>query len=212
MHDLDTIERGVRRRQERLVSAVAFTASAAAAGVVVSELGTYFVLVSLGAAGWTLFEGARLRLAEFERESVLDELVLAGSWDPRCERRRADLGSPRLHHRLARMLRETCEQSRFATSSAVWFVDHGAVRAVEHDLRALAAVFDDDAGHLPPAAVALVHYLLASRFSPLHQVNPDPAAERQAIQTTQRIIARCRAELDWVRAPGRPSDHQEASP
>jgi hypothetical protein len=110
------------------------------------------------------------------------------------------------------MLRETCEQSRLATSSAAWFVDHRAVRAVEHDLRALAAVFDDDAGHLPPAAVALVHYLLASRFSPLYQAHRDAGAERQAIQTTQRIIARCRAELDWVSAPGRPSERQEASP
>ena len=195
MHDLDMIEREVRRRQERLVSAVAFAASAAAACVTVSEFSTYFLLVSLGAAGWMLVEVTRLRLAEFERESVLDELVLAGSCDPRCERRRADLRSPRLHHRLARMLREICEQSRFAATGAVWFVDDGAVRAVEHDLRALAAVFDDDAGHLPPAAVALVRYLLASRFSPLYQVHPDAAAERQAIQTTQRIIARCQAEL-----------------
>jgi hypothetical protein len=210
MHDLNTIEREVGRRQERLVSALAFTASAGAAAALAPELGTYFVLVSLGAVGWMLVEWARLRLAELERESALDELVLSGSWDPRCERRRADLGSPRLHHRLARMLRETCEQSRFAAPSAAWFVDHGAVRAVEHDLRALAAVFDDDAGHLPPAAVALVHYLLASRFSPLYQMQRDAAAERQAIETTERIIARCRAELDWVRAPGRPSEHQEA--
>jgi len=127
--------------------------------------------------------------------STLDRLVLAGSCDPRCEQRRAYLESARLHHRLARMLRQTCEQARYRTPSAVWMVDHQIVRAVEHDLRELATVFDTAAGHLPPTAVALVRLLVASHSSPLYQLHPTAESERRAIQTTQRILARCHAEL-----------------
>jgi hypothetical protein len=202
MNDLDAIERRVEWLRDRLVSALAFTIAAAVASVLVSESRAFFVLVSMGACGWVWLESTRLRLAVFDLRSALDELVLAGSRDPRCERRRLDLRSARLQHRLARMLRQTCEQARcYAPSGALWGVDRQAVHAVERDLRELATVFEAGAGHLPPPAVALVHLLLASRFSPLYEVHPDTASERRAIQTTQRIIARCHAELDAPEHP-----------
>jgi hypothetical protein len=163
---------------------------------VVSEVRAYFVLVSVGAAGWAVIAGARLRVASRDREATLDRLVPAGSCDPRCERRRAYLESAQLHHRLARMLRQTCEQARYRTPSAMWMVDHQIVHAVEHDLRELATVFDTAAGHLPPTAVALVRLLVASPSSPLYELHPTAESERRAIQTTQRILDRCRAELD----------------
>jgi hypothetical protein len=195
MHDLDTIDRRVAYLRDRLVSACAFLLAAAVAGAAVSELRAYFVLVALGAAVWALVEGARLRLAAFDRESALDHLVLAGSRDPRCERRRADLGSAQLQCRLAQILRETCEQSHCRAPGALWFLDRRTVHAVEHDLQELAKVFDHDAGHLPPAAVAGVHLLLSPRLSPLFEPHPDAASERRAIETAERIIRRCRAEL-----------------
>jgi len=196
MDGLDTIERRVERLHERLVSAFALSAAAVAASVVVSGVRAYFVLVSLGGAAWVLIESFRWRVAAADRESALDELVVAGSSDPRCGRRRADLGSARYQHRLAQMLRQTCEQSHCYRPGAAWLVDREAVHAVERDLRELATVFDHDAGHLPPAAGAVVHLLLASKSSPLYEMHPDPASERRAIQTAQGIIARCRAELD----------------
>jgi hypothetical protein len=196
MGALDTIDRRIEWLRERVVSAVSFLVASTVASVVVSELRAYFVLVSLGAAGWALIAGARLRVSSRDREALLDRLVLAGSCDPRCERRRAYLESAQLHHRLARMLRQTCEHARYSTPSAMWMVDHQIVHAVEPDLRELAKVFDSAAGHLPPAAVALVRLLVASPSSPLYQLHPNAESERRAIQTTQRILARCRAELD----------------
>jgi hypothetical protein len=177
------------------VSALAVSLSAAVAGAALPGLRSYFELLSLGAAGWLVVDGVRLRLASFARRSALDQLVLAGSWDPRCPRRRADLESERLQRRLARMLRQTCEQSHCSTAGSLWLVDREVVHAVEADLRELATVFDHNAGHPPPAAVALVHLLLASRASPLFEVHLDPASERRAIQTAQRLGARCRTEL-----------------
>lgn len=193
---LDIIDRRVGLLRERVVSAVSFLVAATLASVVVSEARAYFVLVSLGAAGWAVIAGARLRVASRDREATLDRLVLAGSCDPRCQRRRAYLESAQLHHRLARMLRQTCEQARYRTPSAMWMVDHQIVHAVEHDLRELATVFDTAAGRLPPTAVALVRLLVASPSSPLYELHPTAESERRAIQTTQRILARCRAELD----------------
>jgi hypothetical protein len=201
MDDLDTIDRQGERLRERLVSACAFVLAAGVAGVAVSELRTFFVLVAVGAAGWALVEGVRLRLAAFDRESALDQLVLAGSRDPRCDRRRADLRSAQLQYRLALILRQTCEQSHCSTPGAPWFLDHRAVHAVEHDLRELATVFAHDAGHLPPAAVAGVNLLLSPRLSPLFEPHPDAAAERRAIAAVERIISRCRAELDDPERP-----------
>jgi hypothetical protein len=196
MGDLDRIDGRMEWLRERVVSAVSFLVASTVASILVSELRAYFVLVSLGAAGWALIAGARLRAASRDREAVLDRLVLAGSCDPRCERRRAYLGSAQLHHRLAQMLRQTCEHARYRTPSAMWMVDHQIVHAVERDLRELATVFDTAAGHLPPTAVALVRLLVASPSSPLYQLHPTAESERRAIQTTERILARCRAELD----------------
>jgi len=196
MGALDTLDRRMEWLRERVVSAVSFLVASTVASVVIPELRAYFMLVSLGAAGWALIAGAQLRATSRDREAMLDRLVLAGSCDPRCERRRAYLESAQLHHRLARMLRQTCEQARYRTPSAVWMVDHQIVRAVEHDLRELATVFDTAAGHLPPAAVALVRLLVASPSSPLYELHPTAESERRALQTTQRILARCRAELD----------------
>jgi len=195
MGALDTIDRRMEWLRERVVSAVSFLVASTVASIVVPELRAYFVLVSLGAAGWALIAGARLRATSRDREAMLDRLVLAGSCDPRCERRRAYLESAQLHHRLARMLRQTCEQARYRTPSAMRMVDHQIVHAVEHDLRELATVFDTAAGHLPPTAVALVRLLVASPSSPLYELHPTAESERRAIQTTQRILARCHAEL-----------------
>lgn len=195
MDDLDAIERHLNRLRERLVSALALVVAAAVASIAISELRAYFALVSLGAGGWVLIESVRLQFAAFDRESALNQLVLAGSRDPRCESRRADLRSAQFHHSLARTLRETCEQSHGATHGGVGFVDRRAVRAVEADLRELASVFDNDAGRLPPTAAALVDLLLSPRESPLFGVHSDSTSERHAVQTVQRIIARCRSEL-----------------
>jgi hypothetical protein len=156
-----------------------------------------------------LIESVRLQFTAFDRESALNQLVLAGSRDPRCESRRADLRSAQFHHSLARTLRETCEQSHGATQG-VGFVDRRAVRAVEADLRDLAAVFDNDAGRLPPTAAALVDLLLSPRESPLFGVHPDSTSERHAVQTVQRIIARCRSELgDSEQGEHRSAEYQE---
>ena len=209
MNDLDSMDQRVGWLRERLVSALAFTLAAGVAAVVVTELRAYFALVTLGAICWALVEGARLRLAAFDRESMLDELVTVGSCDPRCERRRADLGSALLHRHLARMLRQTSvEAHRYTPTTTMSLGDRHVMHAVEHDLRELAMVFDEDAGNLPPAAVALVHFLLLSRSSPLCMVYPDAVSQRRATETAQRIIARCRAELDDrerpVPSPSRP--------
>jgi hypothetical protein len=214
MDDLDIMNDQVERLRDRVVSAAVFVASAASASLVVSDLRQYFVLVSVGAAVWLLVEGIRLRSARSDRDAALDQLVLTGSRDPRCERRRLVLGSPQLHHRLAGMLRQTCDQAHCYTPGALWLVDRQAVHAVEHDLRELARVFDRDAGRLPPAAVALVRYLLWSRLSPLYDVHLDPQSKRRAVQATQRIVARCRAELEDHRSPALadPPPHQTARP
>ena len=201
MSDLDRIDRRAEWLRDRLVSACALTLAAGVAGTAVPEVRAYFALVALGAVGWALLEVSRLRLTAFDRESALDQLVLAGSCDPRCERRRADLGSAQLQYRLAQILRETCEQSHSCAPGALWFLDRRAVHAVEHDLRELARVFDRGAGHLPPAAVASVHLLLSPRLSPLFGAHADPASERRAIETVELIISRCRAELEDADAP-----------
>ena len=203
MEGLDAIDRRAASVRDRLVSACAFLAAAGAAAAAIPQLRAYFGLVALGAAGWAAVEGVRVRLAAFDRESTLDQLVLAGSQDPRCERRRRDLRSAQLQYRLARILRDTCEQSHCSAPGALWFLDRQAVHAVEHDLRELARVFDHDAGHLPPAAVAGVHLLLSPRLSPLFEAHPDAASERRAIEAVERLISRCRAELADPEPQGR---------
>jgi hypothetical protein len=195
MNDLDTIERRADQLRDRLVSALAFASAAAAAAVLVSVWRQYLLFVAIGAACWWLIEAARLRLAAEARESALDQLVLAGSHDPRCERRRADLASARAQYDVARSLRRICEQSHGSGLSAAAILDRHAVRAVEHDLQELAATFDRAAGDLPPEAVVRTRMLIALPWSPLYAEHPDIASEGRAIQDAKRMIARCRADI-----------------
>ena len=93
MSALDEIGRRVAQLQERLVSAVVFAAAAAAAALVVPPERRFMVCVCLGAAGWAMIECFRLHVAGDDERETLDQLILVGSCDPRCERRRAQLRS-----------------------------------------------------------------------------------------------------------------------
>lgn len=198
MDDLDEIARRSARLQDRLVSAVTFSAAAGAAGLFVPAERTFMLLVAAWAAAWAVIEVTRLWGAAGDRVATLDRLVLAGSSDPRCERRRSQLRSPRVHHRLAQTLRQTCQQSHHSSPGTIslWLLDRRAVQAVEDDLEELAEVFDNDAGHLPPEAVVRAHMLVAPRSSPLYTVTyMDAVSSKRAIRDAQLMIARCRAEL-----------------
>jgi hypothetical protein len=198
MDDLDEIARRSVRLQDRLVSAVTFSAAAGAAALLVPAERSFMLLVAVGAAAWALIEVTRLWLAQGDRVAALDRLVLAGSSDPRCERRRSQLRSPRVHHRLARTLRRTCQHSHHSSRGALslWLLDQRAVQAVEGDLEELAEVFDNDAGHLPPEAVVRARMLIAPRSSPLYTFTyMDAASSKRAIRDAQLMIAHCRAEL-----------------
>jgi hypothetical protein len=177
---------------------VTFSAAAAAAALFVPAERSFMLLVAAWAAAWAVIEVTRLWGAAGDRVAALDRLVLAGSSDPRCERRRSQLRSPRVHHRLAQTLRQTCQQAhRSGTATlSLWLLDRRAVRAVEDDLEELAEVFDNDAGHLPPEAVVRARMLVAPQSSPLYTVTyADAVASGRAIRDAQLMIARCRAEL-----------------
>ena len=198
MDDLDEIARRSARHQERLVSAVAFSAAAGAAALLVPADRSFMLLVAVGAMVWAAFEVARLGVAGGDRVAALDRLVLAGSSDPRCEQRRLQLRSPRVHHCLAQMLRQACRQSHRDTPGtlSLWLLDRRAVQAVEDDLEELAEVFDKDAGHLPPEAVVRARMLIVPRPSPLYTVTYlDTISSQRAVRDAQLMIARCRAEL-----------------
>ncbi len=195
VNDLDAITRRIARLQERLASAVVFAAGACAAALLIPAERGLMLRVAVGAAGWAAIELFRLGLADGDRIEALDALVLAGSRDPRCERRRAELRSRRAQQRMARMLRQTCAQAHDRTPSAGWWIlDRRAVRAVEADLRDLAAAFDRDAGQIAPEAVVRTRMLLVSPASPLCAVGVADATET-AITDAEAMIARCRAEL-----------------
>ncbi len=198
MHDLDEIAGRSARLQERLVSAVTFSVAACAAALFVPAERSFMLFVAMWAAGWAVIEVMRLWGAAGDRVAALDLLVLAGSSDPRCERRRAQLRSPRIHHRIARTLRQTCQQAHRNSPGimSLWLLDRRAVQAVEDDLEQLAEVFDDDAGRVPPEAVVRARLLVAPRSSPLYAVTcMDPVSSKRAIRDAQLMIARCRAEL-----------------
>ena len=195
MSDLNTIERRAERLRERLVSALAFASAAAVAAIVVADWRRYLLFVAVGACAWSLVEAVRLRFAADDRESALDQLVLAGSRDPRCRRRRAELASARVQRAVARSLRRTCEDSHYTGIGSATILDRHAVHAVEQDLRELAAAFDRCAGHLPPEAVVRTRMLIAPPSSPLYAPHPDGASEKHAVQDAVRLIARCRADL-----------------
>jgi hypothetical protein len=195
MNELDALTRRIARLQERLASAVVFAAGAAAAALLIPAERGLMAWVAAGAAGWAAIELFRLATADGDRVETLDALVLAGSRDPRCERRRAELRSRRAQQRVARMLRETCARAHERTPSAGWWIlDRRAVRAVEADLRDLAAAFDRDAGHIPPEAVVRTRMLLVSPASPLY-AGAVADADEGAISDAEAMIARCRAEL-----------------
>jgi hypothetical protein len=194
--ELDAIAHRIARLQERLASAIVLAAAAAAAALLIPAERGLMLWVAVGAAGWTAIELLRLGMADGDRIEALDALVLSGSRDPRCERRRAELRSRRAQRRVARLLRETCAQAHDSSPSAGWWIlDRHAVRAVEADLRDLAATFDRDAGLIPPEAVVRTRMLIVSPASPLCAVGVAHAAEARAIADAEAMIARCRAEL-----------------
>lgn len=119
MDDLDEIARRSAQLQDRLVSAVTFSASAGAAALFVPVERSFMLLVAVGAVVWAVIEVTRLWVAAGDRVVALDRLVLAGSSDPRCQRRRSQLRSPRVHHRLARTLRQTCQQSHHSSAGII---------------------------------------------------------------------------------------------
>lgn len=196
MEDLNAIDRHVERLRERLVSALAFAASSAIAALLVPALREYLALVSAGGAGWAAIEIGRLMIAATDRRSAIDQMVLAGSRDPRCLGRRAELRTARSQHEVARMLREACAQAHSRSPAGVSVVDRHTVRAVEHDLQELAALIDHDAGHLSPEAAIRALRLVSSPGSPLYETHPDEASERRAIEATERMIDECRDEID----------------
>jgi hypothetical protein len=195
MSALDEIGRRVAQLQERLVSAVVFAAAAAGAALVVPPERRYMVCVCLGAAGWAMIECFRLHVAGDDERETLDQLILAGSCDPRCERRRAQLRSAAVQHNLARMLRQTCVRAHTGGAATDWLLDWRTVQAVEDDLRQLAAVFDRDAGSVPPEAVVRIRMLIGSPASPLCVARASADSRRRAIRSAQTMIARCRADL-----------------
>ena len=124
------------------MSAIVFLVGAGASALLVSAEQQFMLMVGLGAAVWLAIELTRLRLASDDRLETLDRMILAGSDDPRCGRRRAQLRSPRVQRSLARTLRQTCTEAQNYHPAIGWLLDWGTVRAVEDDLRELADVLD----------------------------------------------------------------------
>ncbi len=195
MSELDEIARRTARLQERLVSAVVFLVGAGASALVVPAEPRFMPWVALWAAGWVAIELTRLRLASDDRLEALDRMILTGSHDPRCDRRRAQLRSPRVQRGLARTLRQTCAESENFHPVIGWLLDWGTVRAVEDDLRELADVLDHDAGHAAPEGVLRTRMLLASPTSPLCAARASADSRRRSVSEAERMIARCRADL-----------------
>lgn len=195
MTQLDRIDAGIEHRKERLVSAIAFASASAAAALAVAAWQDYLVYVSLGAVAWAVLELARLSLLEDDRRQAVDRLVLAGSSDARCARRRRELASARAQHDVARRLREMCRQSHARTPLAFRVIDAETVHAVEEELQELAETLDVDAGRIPAEAIVRLRQLIASPESPLLTPHLDAEAKRHSIEDAERLIARCRADL-----------------
>jgi len=195
MSELDRIDALVAHLTERLVSAAAFAFSAAGAALIVGAWQGYLQLVAVGAAAWAVLEMARLMLAEDDRRAAVDRLVLAGSRDARCARRRSDLGSARTQHAVARGLRNIRTQANAPTPVAFRVVDSQTVHAVERELQELAAIVDENAGHLPAEAIVRLRQLISSPDSPLLAPHVDAKAKRRSVEDAERMIARCRADL-----------------
>ncbi len=195
MSELDRIDGRIEHLTQRLVAAVAFAGASAAAALVVGAWGDYLWLVSGGAAGWAALELGRMMLANDDRRRAVDRLVLAGSHDARCARRRVDLASTRTQHAVAEGLRDVCVQAHTASPIAFRVVDPQTVRAVEHELQELAASVDEDAGHVPAEAIVRLRLLMSSPESPLLAPHLDADAKRRSIEDAERLIARCRADM-----------------
>jgi hypothetical protein len=192
---LEQMSMRVSLLQERLVSAVAFSSAAAAAAMVVPPGRQFMLWVSVGAAGWAMVELARLCSAGDDRRRMVDELILAGSSDSRCDHRRAQLRSAELHHALARTLRQTCARSHARGVPIDCLLDRSTVHAVEDDIRQLADLVDRDAGHVAPEAAARIRILVASSASPLYTQPPSRGSSGGAIRDAHSMINRCRADV-----------------
>jgi hypothetical protein len=142
-----------------------------------------------------VLELARLAIMEDDRRQAVDRLVLAGSRDARCARRRYELASARTQHEVARRLRAMCDQSHARTPLAFRVVDAETVHAVEGELQELAETLDADAGRIPAEAIVRLRQLIASPDSPLLAPHLDADAKRHSIEDAERLIARCRADL-----------------
>jgi hypothetical protein len=100
-----------------------------------------------------VLELIRLMFANDDRRRTVDRLVLVGSHDAHCERRRRELASAPTQHPVAQGLRRVCDQAHAPTPVACRVVNSQTVRAVEDELQQLAATVDEDAGHIPAAAI-----------------------------------------------------------
>jgi len=195
MSELDRIDARTQELKERLVSALAFAATSTAAALAISIWQGYLWLVSGGAVAWAVLELVRLMFAEDDRRRAVDRLLLAGSHDARCARRRSELASARTQHDVARKLRDVCSQAHAPTPLAFRVVDPKTVHAVEKELQELAATVDADAGHVPAEAIVRLRQLISPPESPLLAPHLDADAKRRSIEDAERLIARCRADL-----------------
>jgi hypothetical protein len=195
MSELDRIDARTEHLKERLVSAMAFAGASALAALAAGAWHSYLWLVSCGALGWAVLEFVRLTFAVDDRRQAVDRLVLAGSRDARCARRRRELASARTQHAVAKSLRNVCIQADARTPVAFRVVDPQTVHAVERELQELAATLDADAGHVPAEAVVRLRQLISSPESPLLAPHLDAGAKLRSIEDAERLIARCRADM-----------------
>lgn len=193
--DLDQIDARSEQLKERLVSATAFAGASTVAALTVRGWRGYFWFVAVGAAAWAVTELVRRMLVDDDRRQAVDRLVLAGSRDARCARRRCELASARTQHDIARRLRRMCDQSHARTPLAFRVVDAETVQAVEPELQELAEALDADAGRIPAETIIRLRQLIASPESPLLTPHPDADAKRRSIEDAERLIARCRTNL-----------------
>jgi hypothetical protein len=195
MSELDRIDAQIEHLEQRLATAAGFAGASAATALVAGAWTDYFWLVFCGAAGWAALGLGRLALAADDRRRAVDRLVLAGSHDDRCARRRIELASARRQNAVAEGLRDVCMQAHAPTPIAFRVVDPHTVRAVEHELQELAATVEEDAGRVPAEAIVRLRLLIASPESPLLAPHLDADARRRSIEDAERLIARCRADL-----------------
>jgi hypothetical protein len=123
MSELDRIDAHIEHLEQRLATAAGFASASAATALVAGAWTDYFWLVFCGAAGWAALGLGRLALAADDRRRAVDRLVLAGSHDDRCARRRIELASARRQNAVAEGLRDVCMQAHAPTPIAFRVVD-----------------------------------------------------------------------------------------